>query len=134
MSRVPPAKHKTNCKNIDSDDSNKIYLSPQYLSLASSPLFLCGGPPPARTYTACIIHSEPIMSCHVISLQAYDDDTGRFIAVKHKDDNDFQDAFWKKILHSLCDPGCGHVPLPLLLLLLLWCWSWVWMLLLLSLL
>ncbi|CAM9656131.1 unnamed protein product [Scytosiphon promiscuus] len=36
---------------------------------------------------------------------AYDKELERFIVVGHQDDEDFMDAFWKKMLHSLCDPG-----------------------------
>ncbi|CAM9600123.1 unnamed protein product [Ascophyllum nodosum] len=35
----------------------------------------------------------------------YDSDEDRFYVMGHEDDEDFQTAFWAKMLRSLCDPG-----------------------------
>ncbi|CAM9580371.1 unnamed protein product [Ectocarpus fasciculatus] len=35
----------------------------------------------------------------------YDHDEDRFMVTGHEDDEDFQNEFWVRVLHSLCDPG-----------------------------
>lgn len=38
-------------------------------------------------------------------LQMYDHDEDRFLVTGHEDDEKFQNEFWMRVLHSLCDPG-----------------------------
>ncbi|CAM9236405.1 unnamed protein product [Ectocarpus sp. 4 AP-2014] len=35
----------------------------------------------------------------------YNHDEDRFLVTGHEDDEDFQNQFWTRVLHSLCDPG-----------------------------
>ncbi|CAN0528401.1 unnamed protein product, partial [Ectocarpus sp. 8 AP-2014] len=35
----------------------------------------------------------------------YDEADDRFVVAGHEEDEAFQTEIWKKILHSLCDPG-----------------------------
>ena len=37
--------------------------------------------------------------------QRHDSEKDRFYVMGHEDDEDFQTAFWDKMLRSLCDPG-----------------------------
>ena len=41
-------------------------------------------------------------------LKRYKPDEDRFVVMGHEDDEEFQTAFWAKMLRSLCDPGCVH--------------------------
>lgn len=48
------------------------------------------------------------------SAQSYNTTADRFYVHGHEDDEEFQTAFWFKMLHSFCDPGyvrvCGLCP------------------------
>lgn len=56
-----------------------------------------------RYYHLVILFSATC--CMLTNTQLHKEDEDRYVIAGHEDDEEFQQAFWKRMLHSLCDPG-----------------------------